>query len=86
MVYDEDSQRVYEEQEEIATKYFRAKWDFYIAQKMDMISLTNRQLYNQRLFAADKDDMIKRRAEFMYSFMDYDSDRIRVRDRFLKEM
>ena len=33
-----------------------------------------------------KDEMIKRRAEFMYTYLDYDNDRVRVRNRFINEM
>lgn len=34
---------------------------------------------------AGKDDMIRRRGELMYSYLDYDNDRSRVRNRYLEE-
>lgn len=30
--------------------------------------------------------MVDRRAEFMYNYVDYDSDRLRVRSRFIDEI
>ena len=34
----------------------------------------------------EKDKLREKRADFMYNYLDYDNDRRRVRDRFLKEM
>ena len=36
--------------------------------------------------AKEYDPMVDRRADFMYNYLDYDSDRIRTRNKFVDEM
>lgn len=50
------------------------------------MKLTTKDLENQKFGAQEKDDMINRRAEFMFNYLDYNSDRTRVREKFMKEM
>ena len=67
-------------------KYFRAKYDWYVQQKLKQLEVTTRDLEEKLTFNKEKDEMVKRRFEFMYNFMDYDNDRTRMRQRFIAEM
>jgi hypothetical protein len=89
VAHDEVSQRNQEDLEELSTKYFRAKWDFYMAEKLKMMQITTKDIAEAQAYYGEngegKDAMVKSRFEFMYTFMDYDNDRARVRERFLKD-
>lgn len=41
-IHDEITARAAEDEEELTTKYFRAKWDFYVNEKLRQLKLTNR--------------------------------------------
>lgn len=43
-VFNEEDQREVEEFEDTARKYYRAKWDFYVASKLDQLKLTTKEL------------------------------------------
>jgi len=64
-------------------KYLKAKWDHYIDSKLAQVQTTTKQLEEQRYFAEQHDEWIKPRVEFMYNYLDYKSDRHRVRQRFV---
>ena len=85
---DEASQRDQEDMDEVTTKYFRSKWDFYLREKLKQLKITTKDIAEGQSYYGQngegKDEMVKNRAEFMYSYMDYDNDRERVRTRFLK--
>jgi hypothetical protein len=82
----ETSSRDYENMNEVAIKYFRAKWEFYIQTKLDKFTVSNQEIEEGLAYARDKDARTKNRADFMFSQFDYDNDRSRVRQRFLDEM
>lgn len=87
-VANEQQAREQDDLDEHMIKYYRAKWDFYMRTKLDQLRVSHRQLEEAATQAAGphgKDAQVARRAEFMYSFFDYDNDRARVRDRFLNE-
>lgn len=70
----------------IQIKYLRAKWDHYIDQKLSQLQITTKQLEHDLPFAELHDKQIEGRMEFMYNYMDFRSDRHRVRERFLKHV
>ena len=53
---------------------------------MNRIGVSAKELEEEILYQRQIDEMKKTRAEFMYNYMDYQSDRIRVRNRFLDQM
>ncbi len=67
-------------------RYYRSKWDYYVQIKMDQLKMTTRNIEYQIFEAGIKDERAKIRADYMYNYMDYNNDRARVRDRFMKEM
>lgn len=54
---------------------------------MRQIKMTNRDLEEASFLHGEggKDEFMQKRLEFMYAYFDYDNDRARVRDRFIKE-
>ena len=73
--------------DELTTKYYRAKWDFYVREKLQQMKVSSRELEETANYHGGKDGkdaMIRRRAEFMYNYFDYDNDRARVRNRFIE--
>lgn len=72
--------------DEIQLKYIRAKWDHYLDQKLAQIQITTKQLDHDLPYAEMHDQQMKARMEFMYDYMDFRSDRHRVRERFLKHV
>lgn len=87
IVHDETSARALEDEEELTTKYFRAKWDFYVSEKLRQLKLTTRQLEEKAYYHGEggKDKMLETRFEFMYNFFDYDNDRSKVRQRLIDQ-
>jgi hypothetical protein len=67
-------------------KYFRAKTEFYYWAKSDMLKASTEQIEKLKRVAEERDPTIERRADFMFSFLDYDNDRYKVREKFIKEM
>ncbi len=67
-------------------KYFRQKAQHYINDRLSQLKLTSQQIEEAREKAKTYDPMVDRRAEFMYNYVDYDSDRLRVRSRFIDEI
>ena len=53
---------------------------------MNRIGVSAKELEEEILYQRQVDEMKKTRAEFMYNHLDYQSDRIRVRNRFLDQM
>jgi len=43
-VLDETTAREHEDFEELTTKYFRAKWDFYVHSKLEQLQISNEEL------------------------------------------
>ena len=83
---DELDQRNYEDHFELVDKYFVSKFEYYMREKLNQIKLTQKDLeerYEERKIV---DERIKRRADFMYNYGDYDSDRTKIRKRFIEEM
>ena len=81
-VGDEVEARAQDDMDELTTKYYRAKWDFYCREKMAQFKVSMQDIEETALLHGGpdgKDEMMKRRAEFMYNYMDYDNDRARVR-------
>lgn len=69
-------------------KYFRAKWNFYVREKMNQLKVSTRDLEEAAYYHGGPngiDEQIAKRAEFMYDYFDYDNDRARVRNRFIQE-
>jgi DNA-directed RNA polymerase sigma subunit (sigma70/sigma32) len=64
-------------------KYLKAKWDHYIDSKLQHLEWTCAELDKQEKEAEAHDEWIRPRVEYMYNYLDYDSDRHRVRQRFL---
>jgi hypothetical protein len=68
-------------------KYFRAKRNFYEYYIGELkTKFTNQEIFQGLHLHKQTDELKERRAEFMYSYLDYDNDRSIVRDRFVKEM
>lgn len=88
-VSNEMQAREQEDFDELSQKYFQAKWEFYVKMKLDQLEITKKDL-EEAAHIYDgphgKDAMFKRRAEFMYSYFDYDNDRSRVRERFINDL
>ena len=84
-VTNEATARLHDDMDEITTKYFRAKWDFYVQEKLNQLQLTSEQLEEAREFHKDQDPITKNRLDFMYTYFDYDNDRARIRDKLAKE-
>lgn len=87
-VKDESEARLQDDEDELREKYFRAKWKFYVREKMNQLKVTTSELESaayQHSGPNGLDAQIAKRAELMYDFYDYDNDRARVRERFLKE-
>lgn len=53
--------------EDLLTKYFRQKGEFYIDMKKNELKFTTQQLQNEVSAAEELDPQIKLRAEYMYS-------------------
>lgn len=85
-VHDEVTAREHEDADEVRNKYFRSKFDFWYAETMKQMQLTNRELESAYEYHRDLDPQIERRADFMFSYTDYDNDRERAFQRFRKEM
>lgn len=50
------------------------------------MKLTTEEVESDRLYAEEYDEWIKPRVEFMYTYLDYDTDRSKMRYKFLAEM
>lgn len=85
-VFDEISRQQYVETNELKTKLFEAKWNWYKEKTYGSLSSTTHELEEEREIADDHDRWMKNRVEFMYDYLDFDNDRSIVRHRFLKEM
>ena len=66
--------------------YFKAKWKWYVEQKMPQMKLTMRELEESRYEAEQYDEWVEQRVEFMYNYLDYNNDRYKLRERFAHEM
>ena len=63
VAHDEVTQRNQEDIEELSTKYFRAKWDFYIAEKLKMMQITTKDIAEAQAYYGEngegKDELVK---------------------------
>jgi hypothetical protein len=88
VAHDEVSQLDQEDLDEHSTKYFRAKWDFYVAEKLKQMRVTTKDIAEAQAYYGEngegKDALVQARFEFMYNYLDYDNDRARVREKFLR--
>lgn len=88
IVSDETEARIQDGEDELREKYFRAKWNFYVREKMNQLKVSTRDLEEAAYYHGGPngiDEQIAKRAEFMYDYFDYDNDRARVRNRFIQE-
>ena len=53
---------------------------------MSQYKVTTHDMLDERSWADEHDDWIKRRIEFMYDYFDFDTERHTVRNKFLAEM
>jgi hypothetical protein len=61
--------------------------NWFIDEHMRQLKYTNRELEEAAYNAGEggKDEFVAKRLDFMYNYADYDNDRARVRDKFIKE-
>lgn len=87
-VLDEVTANMHDDMDELTNKYFKAKLDWFLAEQMKQLRFTTRELEEASYHAGPggKDEFIKKRAEFMYNYMDYDNDRANVRERLVKNI
>ncbi len=88
IVSDETEARIQDGEDELREKYFRAKWNYYVREKMNQLKVSTRDLEEAAYYHGGPngiDEQIAKRAEFMYDYFDYDNDRARVRNRFIQE-
>ena len=85
-IFDEASRQDYIDSNQLKLSLFEAKWKWYKDKKMSQYKLTTEEMLDQRSWADEHDDWIKRRIEFMYDYFDFDTERHKVRDKFVKEM
>lgn len=87
-VFNETQAREHEYKDELREKYFRAKWDYYVKESLSKLKILHKDL-EEAASVADglngHDAQKQKRAEYMYSFADYDNDRAKVRERFITE-
>ena len=70
----------------IKNAYFQAKWLWYVDKKLGQMKLTMRDVEIERQHAEQYDEWIEQRLEYMYSYLDYDNNRHRLREKFANEM
>jgi hypothetical protein len=87
VVADEQTARAHEDEDELVDKYYRAKMNWFVDEHMRQLKYTNKELEEAAFHAGEggKDEFVKKRLEYMYNYADYDNDRARVRDKFIKE-
>lgn len=85
-VFDEESGSLLADYEDYVAKYFRQKLKFWYNYQMEQMQVTSKNLEQQYQAASETDPMIKIRANFMFSFLDYENDRVPLREKFISEM
>lgn len=53
---------------------------------LDQLKLTTAGLEEELYYHRQRDAQLERRADYMYSYVDYDNDRARIKMRFIKEI
>ena len=85
-IFDETSRQEYIDTHELKTQLFEAKWKWYVETKMSQLHGTTKELAEERSYAEEYDAWLSNRVEFMYDFLDFDTERHRIRNKFLQEM
>ena len=85
-VFDEVSREAYVDEQELKMRLFEAKWNWHKDRVYSQIQPTTRELMEEEDNAEEYDRWIKRRVEYMYDYIDFDNERVNVRNRFLNEM
>ena len=85
-IVDAASREAYLDETELKSALFDAKWNWYKNKTYAQMKLTTEEVCKDRFFAEQYDEHIKPRVEFMYNYMDYETDRSKMRYKFLAEM
>lgn len=83
-IVDSQTRQNYMDLNELQMKYIRAKWDNYLDRKLEQLQWTNTKHATDTYNSKDYDAWIEPRVEYMYNYMDYESDRLRIRERFAR--
>lgn len=86
VVTDAKSSREKKAIDEIQIRYLRAKWDHYIDSKLAQLELTTDHFEEITPVIEVEDEIMKNKMEYMYSYIDFRSDRHRARERFVKHV
>lgn len=86
VVTDAKSSREKKAIDDIQIRYLRAKWDHYIDSKLAQLELTTDHFEEMSPVIEIEDEIMKNKMEYMYSYIDFRSDRHRARERFVKHV
>ena len=65
---------------------FEAKYKWHKDRVFKQFKPTTKKMFEDNMIADEYDTWMRKRVEFMYSYLDFDYDRARIRDRFLEQM
>lgn len=85
-IFDEASRQDYIDTNELKTRLMDAKWKWLVDKKVAQFRPTTNELEEEKAIAEEYDDWIRPRVEFMYDYMDFDTERAKIRTKFLDEM
>jgi hypothetical protein len=76
----------YEQYRQTAINYFKAKQQFISDQIENQVQLTTMEYEELAEKYTMEDKYMQHKLDYMYNFMDYDNDRLKVRQKFLDQM
>lgn len=85
-VFDEASRQDFIDMNELKMRLFEAKWNWTKDKVMKQKKLTTMELLEEGDIADEHDAWVKDRVEFMYDYLDFNTERKQIRLKFLNEM
>jgi hypothetical protein len=76
----------YEAYRESAINYYKAKQQFFDDAFENQLTLTTKEFMEKQEQLRLEDERMSKKLDFMYSYLDFDTDRSMVRTKFLQEM
>lgn len=81
----EEDAQYYESTQNLALNYYKAKDQFFEDAFRNQMQMTTQEFLEEREAIRVRDSRMEEQLDFMYSNLDYDSERAQARERFLKE-